>query len=140
MDPIGYLPLHKPSLAVQAMKCCSSVSPHWPIPHAPGGEEDTRQRVDWEEMKSLGCDWALAAPMACTSPRCERLLGAVLIAGKSTTAAAALGPSINPEWLKEWSCELAQGIAHASVSVMESSLVSFDLNILEKIMCFSPTS
>ncbi|KAH7622471.1 hypothetical protein NADE_005056 [Nannochloris sp. 'desiccata'] len=131
MDPIGHLPLDKPSLAVHAMKRCATVShqsPGSPTIRGAAGADDKNERVDWEEMKSLGCDWALAAPMACTSPRCERLLGAVLIAGKSSassfpgSASGQIGPSINPEWLKEWSCELAQGIAHASVSVMESSL------------------
>jgi hypothetical protein len=130
MDPLGHLPLDKPSLAVDAMKRCATVSPQCPgSPSiAVGASTGADERVDWEEMKTLGCDWALAAPLACTSPRCERLLGAVLISGKSTSssfpgsASGQIGPSINPEWLKEWSCELAQGIAHASVSVMESSL------------------
>ncbi len=125
MDPIGYLPLDKPSLAVYAMKNCNTVSPHWPHPHAPGASNETPHWVDWEEMKAFGCNWALAAPMACSSPYCERLLGAVLVAGNNTTtptSPAGASFSINPEWLKDWSCELAQGIAHASVAVMESSL------------------
>jgi len=132
MDPLGHLPLDKPSMAVHAMNRCATVSPQSPGSPVVGGglagAEDNVERVDWEEMRSLGCDWALAAPLACSRPRCERLLGAVLIAGKSTASSfpgsefGQIGPSINPEWLKEWSCELAQGIAHASVSVMESSL------------------
>ena len=138
MDPIGYLPLNKPSLSVHAMKCCAAVSPQWltqqtPASGAARGADDQGEWVDWEEMKTANCDWAVAAPLACRNPHCERLLGAVLVGGKNTTAATSssfpssspgqFGPSINPEWLKEWSCELAQGIAHASVSVMESSLV-----------------
>ena len=139
MDPIGFLPLDEPSLSVHAMKCCAAVSPQWTTQQTPPeagaaqGAADKGEWVDWEEMKTLSCDWALAAPLACRNPHCERFLGVVLVGGKNTTVATSplfpsssighFGPSINPEWLREWSYELAQAIAHASVSVMESSLV-----------------
>jgi len=70
----------------------------------------------------------MVSPLSCHSMQCTNLLGAVILAGRVDGCHGdcfrnCLGlAGINAEWLHDWSCELAQGIAHASVMVMESSL------------------
>ena len=73
---------------------------------------------DWEAMQHDGCTWAVASSLACKDEACERLLGAVLVGGGGEKR-------IDKEWLHKWCCELSQAITHASISVMESSLVRF---------------
>jgi hypothetical protein len=80
---------------------------------------------DWVGMQRDGCTWALASPLACEDEACERLLGAVLVGGGGGVGGE---NRIDKEWLHEWCCELAHAITHASISVMESSLVCFFIN------------
>lgn len=63
-----------------------------------------------------GFQWIITSPLECTMATCSQLLGvsqAVCIAGT---------PTINPEWLYDWSCEVADNVAHASVMIMEDAL------------------
>ena len=113
MESTSALPTSTPAMALRAMRRCSVVTAR-----ASTSDASTEECVDWKILRDLGCTWAIAAPLACKDPNCERLLGAVLAGGNGS-----LGFGINPDWFREWSCELAQWIAHASVSVMESSLV-----------------
>jgi hypothetical protein len=71
---------------------------------------------DWRLLKSFGATWILISPLASGDLQNDKLLGAVLVTGRGSV------PTINADWLQEWSYELAQAIAHASVYVMECSL------------------
>lgn len=71
---------------------------------------------DWRMLKSFGATWILVSPLASKDLHNDKLLGAVLVTGRGPI------PTINADWLQEWSYELAQAIAHASVYVMECSL------------------
>lgn len=72
--------------------------------------------ADWRQLRTeSGCDWLLAAPLACTPARQHgsRLLGAVLVAGRGGA------PSVDEHWLEEWAGEMASNIYHASILLME---------------------
>jgi len=115
LAPVIEIPSHKPSLALCAMKSSAVVT----LTSATPDTEPLTGSVDWVELKAAGTSWVLASPLTCVDPHCNRLLGACLVAGNQAPE-----PAVNPEWFREWCCELAHDIGHASISVMESSLVS----------------
>jgi len=112
------LPPGTPSLAAAAMVSNRVVTVLAGTPEA-DRMADCVDRVEFEEK---GMTWILASPLNYKDPHCQRVLGAAIVAGVGDS-----GPGTNPEWLQEWSCELAHNIAHASIGVMESSLVRLSL-------------
>lgn len=86
--------------------------------------------ADWQQLQAggAGIDWLMVAPLAAGNaggdPRQQqkqqkqpgqkhRVLGAVVVAGRGQA------PTIDGEWLREFSCEMGCLISHASVQLME---------------------
>lgn len=55
----------------------------------------------------------MAVPLSCPDNHAISLVGAVLAAGGGPR------PTVSPSWLREWACEMAKTLAHASVQLME---------------------
>ena len=124
--PSGTLPKERPSAAMQAMEVGEIVVVDTRTP-------DRFNMSDWQVLHLRhGIGWLMASPLCCQLHECTNLLGAVVVAGKGTF------PTVNPEWLHEWSCEMAHCIAHSSISVMESSLdmlrLVFPPEIVERLV------
>lgn len=59
------------------------------------------QLADWRELHAAaGITWLLAAPLICSEHLHGRLLGALVVAGRGE------GPSVDPQWLREFACEV----------------------------------
>ena len=78
------------------------------------------QLVDWVRLSELtpGLRWMMSCPLTCSSSSsssssCCRVMGASVVAGCSAS------PSLDADWLRSWSCEMAHTVAHCSVQVME---------------------